>query len=44
MELVILILLAFAAAFMVARIFVGACTSIDHALMMRKERRNGAGR
>ncbi|MET0868707.1 MAG: hypothetical protein ABWY35_11435 [Pseudorhodoplanes sp.] len=39
MEHVVLMLLVIAGAFILARIFVGACTTIDHALTTRKERR-----
>ena len=40
MEQIVLILLALGAAYLLSRLFIEGCTSIDHALMTRKQRRN----
>ena len=42
MEQIVLMLLALAAAYFLARVFIEGCTTIDHALMMRKERKKTA--
>jgi hypothetical protein len=44
MEQIVLGLLALGAAYLLARIFIEGCASIDHALMTRKQRRNRAER